>query len=169
MAAVQNFLQLHNNEKVTHCCISIPTLNSFILLTAICSLTIQCISIVTQYFLLLTWTYIVPQDKRSTMLYFHGNIFSSCILLIMHVTITKKKALLFPWLQWLCKHYIICMFSLIFQVYILSDTLLQKFCMLSMPWPSHSHAASIAASLSILFNNIGKLHLEIFVQHYTSC
>lgn len=81
---------------------SITTLNSFILLKATCSLTIQCISMATQYSLLLTKTYIVPQYKRSTLLYFHGNTFSSCILLIMTCNnSTKKNALLFPWLQWL--------------------------------------------------------------------
>ena len=84
---------------------------------------------------------------------------------------TKKKAFLFPWLQWLCNmllHYIICTVFLIFQVHILSDTLLQKFCTLHTSPPSHSHAGSIAASLNLLFNNIGKLHREIFEEHCTS-
>jgi hypothetical protein len=58
-----------------------------------------------QYSLLLSWKYIVPQNKRSTLLYFHGNTFSICILLIKTCNnSTKKKALLFPWLQCLCKH-----------------------------------------------------------------
>jgi hypothetical protein len=105
LASVQNYLQLDNNAEVTHCCMSIATLNSFILLKATCSLTIQCISMATQYSLLLTQTYIVPLHKRSTLLYFHGNTFSSCILLIMTCNnSTKKNVLLFPWLQWLCKH-----------------------------------------------------------------
>jgi len=59
----------------------------------------------TQHSLLLTWTYRVPQHKMSTVLYFHGSTFSSCILLIMACNnSTKKKALLFPWLQWLRKY-----------------------------------------------------------------
>lgn len=105
LAAVQNYLQLDNNAQVTHCHMSKATINSFILLTATCSLTIKCISMATQYSLLLTQTHIVPQYKKSTLLCFHGNTFSSCILLIMTCSkSTKKKALLFPWLQQLCKH-----------------------------------------------------------------
>jgi len=105
MAAVQNYLQLDNNAQVTHCCTSIATINSFTLLTATRCLIIQCTSMAMQYSLLLSWKYIVPQNKRSTLLYFHGNTFSICILLIKTCNnSTKKKALLFPWLQCLCKH-----------------------------------------------------------------
>lgn len=151
---------------------SIATLNSFILLTATCSLTIQCIFMATQYYLLLTWTYIAPQYKRSTLLYFHGNTFSSSILLIMTCNNSKKKESIFVSMATVAMqtcYYITCTFFLIFQAYILSDTLLQKFCMLSTSPPSHSHAGSMAVSSSLLFNNTGKLHREIFEEHYTSC
>jgi len=172
LAAVQNYLQLDNNAQVTHCCMSIATVNSFTLLTATRCLIIQCIFMAMQYSLLLSWKCIVPQYKRSTLLYFHGNTFSICILLIMTCNnSTKKKALLFPWLQWLCKH------ATLHYMYILPHLpnvhfvryFVTKLLYALHVWPSHSCAASIAASSSLLFSNIGKLHRDIFEEHYTSC
>lgn len=124
-------------------------------------------------FIVVMEIYIVPQYKRSTLLYFHDNTFSICILLIMTCNnSTKKKALLFPWLQWLCKHattlqymYILPHFpSVHFVRYFVT-----KILYVLHVWPSHSCAASIAASSSLLFNNIGKLHRDIFEEHYTIC